>query len=97
MLVWAFANISGLVSFQPGGKIIGINENYARLMFGYSATEVQGKVSLCCSCFQCFVMLLHVIDGLNSLTLCYVLIRFLFSCLSVCLSVLSANMLFLRT
>lgn len=46
VLVWAFANISGLVSFQPDGRIIGINENYARLMFGYSAAEIDDKVRL---------------------------------------------------
>jgi PAS domain-containing serine/threonine kinase len=43
VLVWVFANISGLISFHPGGKIIGINENYSRLMFGYSASEVRGR------------------------------------------------------
>eukprot|EP00118_Oscarella_pearsei_P026627 m.310191 g.310191 ORF g.310191 m.310191 type:complete len:1075 (+) comp50132_c0_seq1:55-3279(+) len=43
ILLSTFDNISGMLSFFPGGKLHGYNENFTRLMFGYGKKELQGK------------------------------------------------------
>ena len=45
-VVWVFANISGLISFLPDGTIHSINHNFALMLFGYSQSELIGKVKL---------------------------------------------------
>ncbi|XP_076082867.1 PAS domain-containing serine/threonine-protein kinase-like [Mytilus galloprovincialis] len=42
-IVWVFSSISGLITFFPDGKIQSINENFSRLLFGYSSDELIGK------------------------------------------------------
>lgn len=40
--VWVFANISGMISLKPDGTIHSLNENFARLLFGYARSELVG-------------------------------------------------------
>lgn len=47
--VWVFSNISGLITFLPDGSIHSINDNLARLLFGYRKKELIGMV---CKCFS---------------------------------------------
>ena len=44
-MVWVFANISGLVTFTPDGKIHSCNHNFSLMLFGYSEDELLGKVN----------------------------------------------------
>ena len=43
--IWVFANISGMITFLPDGTINNINNNFALTLFGYTASELIGKVS----------------------------------------------------
>lgn len=43
-VVWVFANISGMITFLPDGTIHSVNDNFARMLFGYSQEELVGKV-----------------------------------------------------
>ena len=49
-LIWVFANISGMITFLPDGAITSINNNFALMLFGYSAEELIGKVGACKVC-----------------------------------------------
>jgi len=40
--VWVFANISGMITLKPDGTIHSVNENFARLLFGYNRSELVG-------------------------------------------------------
>lgn len=44
-IVWVFANISGLITVNPDGKIHSINDNFALMLFGYRREELIGRVS----------------------------------------------------
>jgi len=39
-----FANISGLITVLPDGKIHSINNNFALMLFGFTQSELIGKV-----------------------------------------------------
>ena len=41
--VWVFANISGMIALRPDGTIHSLNDNFARLLFGYRCTELVGQ------------------------------------------------------
>ena len=45
-VVWVFANISGMITILPDGTIHGINNNFALMLFGYTAETLEGKVCL---------------------------------------------------
>ena len=42
--IWVFSNISGLISVFPNGSIHSCNDNFSRMFFGYSDSELLGKV-----------------------------------------------------
>ncbi|XP_046565459.1 PAS domain-containing serine/threonine-protein kinase-like [Haliotis rubra] len=46
-VVWVFANISGMITFLPDGTIHSVNDNFARMLFGYSQEELVGKDISC--------------------------------------------------
>lgn len=43
-VVWVFANISGMITVLPDGSIHSCNTNFSLMLFGYSQTQLQGKV-----------------------------------------------------
>ena len=45
-IILVFANISGLITVLPNGKIHSINNNFALMLFGFSQSELIGKVCL---------------------------------------------------
>ena len=45
-VIWVFANISGMITFLPDGTIHSINNNFALMLFGYSQSELIGKVGI---------------------------------------------------
>nr|KAG5710810.1 hypothetical protein BaRGS_026961 [Batillaria attramentaria] len=41
--VWVFANISGMIALRLDGTIHSVNDNFSRLLFGYTRTELVGR------------------------------------------------------
>ena len=59
--IWVFANISGMITFFSDGTINSINNNFALTLFGYTASELEGKV--CSYLLKSKTKLLQAIRG----------------------------------